>query len=639
MDAVQQANSGHPGMPMGMADVATVLWTRFLRFDPADPTWPDRDRFILSAGHGSMLIYSLIHLFGWQDDQGGPALSLQDLKDFRQWGSRTPGHPEYGHTAGVETTTGPLGQGFANGVGMALAEKVQRDRFGADVCDHWTYAIVSDGDVMEGIAYEAASLAGTLKLGRLVYLYDDNNITIDGGTDLSFSEDVGARFEALGWHVQKVDGHDREAVAAAITAARAETERPSIIHCRTVIGAGSPNKQGKSASHGAPLGVDEVALSKTTIGLDPAKTFDVPQAALDHCRARAAERAAEHAAWTARLAEHPMRDQWDAWHGAANLDVDWPTFSPDDKPLATRKASAAALNALTAGNLNLLGGSADLAGSNGVVIKGGGAFSASNPRGRNMHFGIREHAMASICNGMSLHGGVRPYCATFLVFSDYMRASIRLAGLMNQPVIFVFTHDSIYLGEDGPTHQPVEHVMSLRLIPNVHVIRPADATETAEAWKAALTRTDGPTCLVLTRQGLPILDRSIYGAAEGVHQGGYVLVEADGDHALTLIATGSEVELAMRARTALQADGIGTRVVSMPCWGRFAAQDAGTRAQVLGSAPRIAVEAGRTLGWERYADRAIGHDDFGASAPASVLMEKFGFTVENIQAVAAELLG
>ena len=634
MDAVQKANSGHPGMPMGMADVAYVLWSRYLKHDPSDPDWADRDRFILSAGHGSMLIYSLLHLFDYRDAQGVEAVSLDDIKDFRQWGSKTPGHPEYGHTAGVETTTGPLGQGFAMGVGMALAERYLRTTFGPDICDHRVYAIVSDGDLMEGVAAEAASLAGTLKLGKLVYLYDDNSITIDGSTDISFTEDRAARFESYGWHVQTVDGHDHDQIAAAIEAANA-SEAPSLICCRTRIGHGSPNKEGKSSSHGAPLGVEEIVLTKTGLGMDPDKHFDVPAAVLAHVREPNAARKEIREAWQTNLELHPKRGHWELWHADVDVDgVDWPDFEVGSK-LATRKASHAALNAAAAGVPQLLGGSADLAGSNGSMIKGAAGISGDDFTGRNLFFGVREHAMAAMCNGMALHGGMRPYCATFLVFHDYMRPSVRLSCLMKQPVVYVYTHDSIYLGEDGPTHQPVETLMAMRTIPNMVTIRPADAKETVGAWKAALRRNDGPVALSLTRQGLPILEGT---SIEGVEKGAYVLADADGEHRVTLVATGSEVELAMRSRDALQAQGVGTRVVSFPSWELFEKQDADYKATVMGNAPRVSIEAGRTFGWKQYAQAHVGHDDFGASAPAGVLMEKFGFTVDNVVATAKTLI-
>ena len=631
MDAVQAANSGHPGMPMGMADAAWVLWSRFLKHDPSAPDWADRDRFVLSAGHGSMLIYSLLHLTGYD-------LSLDEIKNFRQWDSRTPGHPEYGHTVGVETTTGPLGQGFGNAVGMAMAERALNERFGAELCDHFTYVIAGDGCLMEGIAAEAASLAGHLRLGKLVCLYDSNSITIDGSTDIAFTEDVGARFEAYGWHVVHCDGHDHEAVAAAIDAARNDL-RPSLVVCTTHIGHGSPNKQDKSAAHGAPLGGDEIRLVKESMGFDPDVDFAVSETALARAREANGPNHDARLAWEQRLQGHLKRAHWEAWHEVPDVDgVAWPIFEAG-KSLATRKASHAALNAAALGVPQLMGGSADLAGSNGSLIKGSEAITGESFAGRNINWGVREHAMAAACNGMSLHGGVRPYNATFLVFHDYMRPSVRLSALMNQPVIYIYTHDSIYLGEDGPTHQPVEQLMSLRLIPNMMTIRPADANETVEAWKAALGRNDGPVALSLTRQGLPILDRSKMGAAAGLHKGAYVLAEANGEHKLTLLASGSEVELALRSRDALEAEGVGTRVVSFPCWELFAAQDRDYRKSVLGDAPRVSIEAGRTMGWERFADACVGHDGFGASAPAKVLGEKFGLTVSGVLAAAQEVLG
>ncbi len=628
MDAVEAATCGHPGMPMGMADAAFVLWTRFLVHDPTDPAWPDRDRFVLSAGHGSMLVYSLLHLTGYD-------LSLDEIKRFRKWGSKTPGHPEYGHTAGVETTTGPLGQGFANGIGMALAEQVLRDRFGSDLVDHWTYGIVSDGDLMEGVAAEAASLAGHLGLGRVVYLYDDNEITIDGRTDLAFTEDRCKRFEAYGWHVQQIDGHDHDAVAAAIEAARSVGDRPSLIACRTYIGHGSPNKQDTSASHGARLGEDEVRLTKQTLGMDPDKTFDVQDEALARCQERNGELKARRETWEARLAASSQRAEWNRWHGAPDVDaIQWPTWSTEDKALATRKACQAAINAVAAQVPNLLGGSADLSGSNGCVLKDTSPLQRGNWGGRNLHFGVREHGMGSICNGMALHGGLVPFCATFLVFHDYMRPSVRLASMMNQQVIFVYSHDSIFLGEDGPTHQPIEHMMALRLIPGLVTLRPADANETAAAWRVAMSRTDGPTCLVTTRQGLPHLPNTASAAMAGVAQGAYVLNEASGQTQVVLIATGSEVTLALQAQEALAEQGVGARVVSMPSWALFSDQDKSTRDQVLPPGiPRVSIEAGRTLGWERWVGldgASVGIDRFGASADHVTLARELGFTVEQV---------
>lgn len=641
MDAVQAANSGHPGMPMGCADMATVLWSEFLVHDPAEPTWFDRDRFVLSAGHGSMLLYALLHLTGYD-------LPIQEIENFRQWGSKTAGHPEYGHTPGVDVTTGPLGSGFAAGVGMALAERFLAARYnqpGHTVVDHLTYAIVSDGDLMEGIAAEAASLAGHLGLGKLVYLYDDNQISIDGGTELSFGEDVAARFEAYGWHVQKVDGHDHAAVRAAITAGRAESARPSLICCRTVIGQGAPTKAGKSASHGAPLGVDEVTATKA--GMDwPSDPFHVPGSVRDALDGQRSTLAAARADWDARMnayAEaHPelaaeLRTviAGELPEGTfAGLGALLESFEVGGS-IASRKASHKILNALTAAHPTLLGGSADLAGSNGVALANTPGQSKDHPEGRNLHFGVREHGMAGIANGMALHGGVRVFDATFLVFSDFMRGALRLSALMGLPVVHVFTHDSFWLGEDGPTHQPIEHTMSLRLIPNLHVIRPGDARETVGAWKLAMTRTDGPTALLLTRQGLPTLP---FTDPDKTARGGYVAVEGGDTSELDgiLLATGSELSLACAAAEQLAAAGQTIRVVSMPCWEAFAAQDADYRESVLPAAvgrdKRLAIEAGATLGWERYADHVHGIDHFGASAPAEVLAEKFGFTTDAVVA-------
>jgi transketolase len=634
MDAVQKANSGHPGMPMGTASLATVLWTSFLKHDPAAPSWPDRDRFVLSAGHGSMLIYSLLHLSGYD-------VSLDDIKAFRQWDSKTPGHPEYGHTQGIETTTGPLGQGFAMGVGMAIAERFLRESFGADLVDHHTYAIVGDGDLMEGVAYEAASIAGHLGLGRLIYLFDDNEITIDGGTDLSFSEDIQGRFESSGWHVLKVDGHDAQAVHDAIAAARAETNRPSIICCRTVIGQGAAT-EGTSATHGAPLGADEIRATKQRLGMNPDEHFVVSEAATSAFRAHGGADA--HAAWQARLDAHPRRDEFMRWLASGGTElvesIDWPSFEPGSK-LATRKASLACLKAVVAAAPQVIGGSADLAGSNGTKI-GKPILTADNMGGAStLAFGIREHAMAAVCNGLALHGSVLPYCATFLVFHDYMRPSVRLSCLMKQRVIYIYTHDSVFLGEDGPTHQPVETLLAMRATPNMRVLRPADATETAEAWKAAIARDDGPTALVLTRQGLPILDRSTYGDASGVHQGGYVLATDDTSD-VVLVGSGSEVSLCLAARDQLASEGIRARVVSMPSPRLFASQSSEYRAQVLpANVPRLSVEAGVTLGWQAIVGLdgdSIGIDHFGASAPASVLAQKFGFTPDNVAERAKALL-
>jgi transketolase len=630
MDAVQAANSGHPGMPMGAADMAAVLWTQFLRFDPAAPDWPDRDRFVLSAGHGSMLIYSLLHLAGFD-------VSLDDIKDFRQWGSNTPGHPEFGHTQGVETTTGPLGQGFATGVGMALAERFLRETFGADLCDHWTYGIVSDGDLMEGIASEAASFAGHLNLGRIVYLYDDNRITIDGSTDIAFTEDAGARLAAMGWHIQHVDGHDPEAIAAAITNAR-EVDRPSLICCRTVIGQGSPSYAGTSTVHGKALGVDEVAATKRAIGLDPEASFVVLDGAKDAFRPATQARKD----WEARLAAHPDAERFKAYltrDGAAAVErIDWPTFEAGTK-LATRKSSQACLKAIVKEAPWVIGGSADLAGSNGTQL-GTGEFSPDSfANAQTIHFGVREHAMGAICNGIALHGGAVPYGATFLMFHDYQRPALRLGALMGVQSLWIYTHDSVFLGEDGPTHQPIATLLALRAIPNVQVWRPGDANETVAAWKAALTRSSGPTSLVLTRQGLPVLDAA---STAGAERGGYVLSDCEGAPQVVLLGTGSEVATCIDAQAELKARGIAARAVSLPCRELFWEQDDAYKASVLPDGiPRLSVEAAVTLGWERWVGAnggSVGIDTFGYSAPAGVIAEKLGFTGMAVADRAAALL-
>jgi transketolase len=640
VDAVQRAESGHPGMPMGAAPMAYVLWTRHLSHNPRDPQWPDRDRFVLSAGHGSMLLYALLHLTGYD-------LSMEELKNFRQWGSKTPGHPEAHLTPGVETTTGPLGQGVANAVGMAIAEKHLAARFNTPerpLVDHYTYAICSDGDLMEGISHEAASLAGHLGLGKLIYLYDDNEISIDGSTDLAFTEDVDARFEAYDWHVQRIDdGNDLHAIDAAIQAARAETERPSLISVRTHIGYGSPNQQDTAAAHGSPLGEDEVVLTKRNLGWPEDETFYVPDAVRDHLREAISRGADAQAAWNERFArykeEQPEKAQAFATGMVGDLPDGWadalPTFEAGTS-MATRAASGTTLDALGPHLPSLIGGSADLTGSNKTDIEGRHDFQTDRPEGQYFRFGVREHAMAGAANGMALHGGVRPYVGTFLIFSDYLRPSLRLSALMEQPVIYVFTHDSIGLGEDGPTHQPIEHLMALRAIPNLTLIRPADANETAQAWRAALQNDHGPTALALTRQGLPTLDRTTYASAEGVRQGAYVLSDDDDTPDAILIASGSEVQHIARAAETLRADdGINVRVVSMPSWALFDAQPDAYRDAVLppNVDVRLAMEAGRAQGWERYVGpkgRIIGIDRFGASAPGSTNMEQFGFTAEHV---------
>jgi len=649
MDGVQKANSGHPGMPMGTADMAYVLWTQFLKHNPANPAWPDRDRFILSAGHGSMLLYSLLHLTGYD-------LPLDELKNFRQWGSRTPGHPEYGLTPGVEMTTGPLGQGFATGVGMAIAERFLAAHFnrpGHTIVDHFTYAIVSDGDLMEGISHEAASLAGHLRLGKLIYLYDDNGITIEGSTDLAFSEDVAARFRAYGWHVQQVDGYDLAAIAGAIRAAQAETMRPSLIIARTHIGFGSPHKQDTAGVHGSPLGEEELRLTKQNLGWPVEPPFHIPDQALARFR-QAVERGRDRETdWQTRFAAYAaaypeLAAEWEmAMSGELppGWDADLPVFKPEDGPLATRVASGKVLNALAPRLPTLIGGSADLASSNKTYLNGQGDFEADTPGGRNLHFGVREHAMGAILNGLTLHGGVITYGGTFLVFSDYMRPAIRLAAMMELPVIYVFTHDSIGIGEDGPTHQPIEQLAALRAIPGLTVIRPADANETVEAWRVALTHGDGPVALALTRQKLPTLDRARLASADGLARGAYILAEAEnGQPEVIIIATGSEVHVALAAQELLAQRGVAARVVNMPSWELFERQPRDYRHAVLPPAitARLAVEAGVAQGWHRYVGPAgdvVSIERFGASAPYKVLWEKFGFTAENVATRALALLG
>ncbi|HEX5591230.1 MAG TPA: transketolase, partial [Candidatus Limnocylindrales bacterium] len=646
IDGVQKANSGHPGAPMGAAPMAYAIWTRFLRHAPTNPEWPDRDRFVLSAGHASMLLYSLLHLTGYD-------LTLDDLRSFRQWGSRTPGHPEHGLTPGVEATTGPLGQGFTNAVGMAIAERRLAHEFNRpdhEVVDHWTYVIASDGDLQEGIASEAASLAGHLMLRKLVVLYDDNHIQLDGPTDMAWSEDVLARFEAYRWQTQRVeDGNDVGAISAAIAAAHRDA-RPSLIAVRTHIGFGSPNKQDTQKAHGAPLGDDEVRLTKQAYGWDPDAQFLVPDEALDVFRAAIPEGEARVADWEARMARyadaHPeaaaelrrrlageLRDGWDAGLKTYAIGEDF----------ATRQASQAAIAALAETVPELFGGAADLSESNLTDIKGAGDF-APEAAGRNLRFGVREHAMGGVANGIALHGGFIPYAGTFLTFSDYMRGSVRLAAITGLHVIYVWTHDSVGLGEDGPTHQPVEHYAALRAIPNLWFVRPGDANETAAAWALAVARRDGPVALALTRQKLPTLDGTAELARDGVGRGGYVLRRASseaggGDPAVILVATGSELQLATGAAEALEADGTPARVVSLPCWERFEAQDATYREAVLprGVTARVTVEAGVSFGWERYAGDGgaiVGIDHFGASAPAGTIFEKLGVAVERVADVA-----
>lgn len=650
VDSVQQAKSGHPGLPMGMAQAAFTLWRRFLRYNPTNPGWNNRDRFVLSAGHGSMLLYALLHLTGYD-------LSLDDLRNFRQWGSKTAGHPEYHHTPGVETTTGPLGQGFANGVGMALAERWLAERFnrpGFNVVDHYTYAIVSDGDLMEGIASEAASLAGHLRLGKLIYLYDNNSVTLDTFAGESYTEDWAKRFEAYDWHVQSIDGMDGAAVAAAIALAQADP-RPSIIGCRTIIGYGSPNKQGTSKSHGEPLGEEEVALTKQNLGWPAEPKFYVPEdvGAFFHqavTRGQTLE-AEQKDLWEAYSQEYPAEAAELHRTLTGELPENWeaalPVFS--GKPDATRNASGATLNALAKVIPNLIGGSADLAGSNKTTINGVPFITPESFKAPNIRFGVREHAMAGALNGMALHGGVIPYGGTFLVFSDYMRGSVRLAALMGLRIVYVFTHDSIGLGEDGPTHQPVEQIAALRAMPNLTVIRPADPNETAEAWRVALKNSKGPTALALTRQNLPTYDRAGLGlgAASELAKGGYVFYEsASGQLDVVLVATGSEVDIVYQAAKTLAGEGVGVRVVSLPSWELFAQQSEEYRQSVLPpNVAKVAVEAGVSQGWERWVgnDKAksaiIAIDHFGASAPYQRLYQEFGLTPENVVKQAKALLG
>jgi transketolase len=646
MDGVQKANSGHPGMPMGMADVATVLWTRFLKFNAADPEWPDRDRFVLSAGHGSMLIYSLLYLTGHP-------LTLDDIKNFRQWESITPGHPESHLTRGVETTTGPLGQGISNAVGLALAERWLAEHFnrpGHEIVDHATYVIASDGDLMEGVSHESCALAGHLGLSKLTVLYDDNHISIDGPTSLTYSDDVSRRFGAYGWHTQQVDGHNPADVEMAIRTARAETNRPSLIACRTHIGFGSPNKQDTSSVHGEPLGAEEIRLTKERLGWPTEPAFYVPEEVLAYMRQVGAAGRENQSAWEKRLAAYEEAypelaaefrraltgDLPDGW------DADLPTFEVG-KSIATRASSGNVLTTLSERIPNLIGGSADLTGSNKTLPKGETHLTRRDFSGRYVYFGVREHGMSSILNGMALHGGLRPYGGTFLVFSDYLRPTMRLACMMELPVIYVFTHDSIGLGEDGPTHQPVEHLMALRVIPGLTLIRPCDAGETAVAWQSAITNRHGPTALVLTRQGLPTLDRERYAPAELAARGAYVLSDAD-DPAAILIGTGSEVHIALEAQSLLADKGVPARVVSMPSWELFDAQPADYRESVLPAAipARVSVEAGTKQGWERYLGPdgiAIGMDRFGASAPYQEIYQNLGITAEVVAAAALELSG
>jgi transketolase len=663
VDAIQKANSGHPGLPMGAAAMAYALWTRHLKHNPANPKWPDRDRFVLSAGHGSMLLYALLHLTGYD-------LPLSEIQSFRQWDSKTPGHPENILTPGVEVTTGPLGQGISHAVGMAIAEAhlgAMYNRPGHEVVSHFTYVIASDGDLMEGVSAEASALAGHLGLGKLVVLFDDNRVSLASATSLTFHEDVAKRYEAYGWHVQRVeDGNDIEAIDVAITTAKAETSRPSLIMVRSVLGYGSPNKQGTFKAHGSPLGPEEVLAAKDNLGWPAEPSFYIPDEALKNFRLAVAEGKRVEGEWSADFARyeeaHPELAAQFKRAMAGELpkgwDEDLPNFA-DAEPIATRKASGAVLRALASAIPEIIGGSADLNPSTYTALPGLGDFQPAgwDPvdkqgavggewgyGGRNLHFGVREHAMGAIAGGIALHGGLIPYTATFLVFADYMRPPMRLAALGEARVIYVFTHDSIAVGEDGPTHQPIEQIMNLRAVPNLTVIRPADATETTEAWRAALRKVKGPTALVFSRQNLPVLDRSRYPAAEHLQRGAYVLWQArEGTLDVILIGTGSEVHIALEAGRMLAEEGVNARVVSMPSWELFDEQPAAYRASVLPTAvrARVAIEAGMAVGWEHYVGldgAVVGMHRFGASAPGKVVLEKFGFTAENVAKVARALL-
>ena len=648
MDAVQKANSGHPGLPMGAASFAYCLWKNHLRHNPRNPGWHNRDRFVLSAGHGSMLLYSLLYLTGYD-------VTLDDIKNFRQWGSNTPGHPEHGDTAGVETTTGPLGQGAATAVGMALAEAylaITFNRPGHEVVDHFTYVLVSDGDLMEGVCLEAAALAGHWGLGKLIFLYDDNQITLDGAADMTFTEDVAGRFQAIGWHTSRVaDGNDLSAINQAIDEAKAIADQPSIIAIRTVIGFGSPNKAGTSSAHGSPLGDDEVALAKQSLGWNATERFHVPGEALEHFRGAIDAGAAAESEWEERFAAwrdaYPeLATEWDRAM-AGEFAPGWrdalPSFEAGAS-IATRSAGGEALNALAQYAPTMIGGDADLAGSTRTLIAGANNTGPQQPAERNLRFGVREHGMGAIVNGLALHGGiVKPYSATFFTFSDYMRPALRLGALMNLPAVYVFTHDSIGLGEDGPTHQPIEQLMSLRAMPNLHVFRPADATETAGAW-AVIAELNRPAAIVLSRQNLPVLAGNDEGIHEGVARGAYVLSEHEsGEVDAIILATGSEVSIALDAAGLLEEAEIRARVVSMPCWELFEAQDAGYKASVLPASAtcRVSIEAGATLGWARYiGDRgvAIGVDRFGASAPYTRIYEEYGLTPGHVAEAVTSLL-
>ena len=651
IDAVQKANSGHPGLPMGAAAMAYSLWQKYLNHNPKNPQWDNRDRFVLSAGHGSMLIYSLLHLTGYD-------LSLEELKNFRQWHSKTPGHPEFGETPGVETTTGPLGQGAATAVGMALAEAYLASYFnrdGHDIVDHYTYALVSDGDLMEGVAIEATALAGHWGLGKLIFLYDDNNITLDGAADMTFTEDIKTRFESQGWHTLRVeDGNDVDAIDAAISEAQSVSDKPTIILIRTIIGFGSPNKQGTSKSHGSPLGEEEVRLTKEALGWDADAQFYIPGEALEHFHEAIDKGAASESAWEEKFNAYKAAfpdlaaeyERAIAGELKAGWDADLPVFD-DEKKIATRNAIASAINAIAPHVPTMIGGDADLAGSTKTLIKGANNTGQGDAAQRNVRFGVREHGMGAIVNGLALHGGIiKPYSATFLQFSDYMRGAIRLGALMDIPAVYVFTHDSIGLGEDGPTHQPVEHIMSLRLIPNLHVFRPADANEMIASWKAIMTL-EHPAVVIGSRQGLPVLSGdNVEGIHEGVARGAYILAESasikKGRPEVVIMATGSEVEIALEAFDALDEEGVKVRVVSMTCWELFEAQDEEYQNFVL--APeveaRVSIEAGVTTGWQKYVGYGIpiGVDMFGASAPYEKIYEEYGLTAKAIIEAVGELI-
>jgi len=646
MDAVQKANSGHPGAPMGLATAAYVLWTRVMKHNPKNPGWLDRDRFVLSGGHASMLLYSLLHLSGY-------GVTLDDIKNFRQWGSKTPGHPEFGHTPGVETTTGPLGQGFANAVGMAMAERHLAARFnreGYEIVDHFTYMMCGDGDMMEGISSEAASLAGHLGLARLICIYDDNKISIEGNTNITFTEDVALRFKAYNWHILKVDsGNDMDAIFSALQEAKAETKRPSLIVLRTHIAFGSPNKQDTADAHGAPLGEEEVRLTKKILGVPEDLSFFIPEQALDRFRKCIDAGNEAEADWQEKYQAYnkecpDLAKQWvDAMSGflTAGWDASIPEFSTSDGPIATRAASGMVLNAIAAKLPTLIGGSADLAPSNKTYMDAFHEFQKDAYDGRNIRFGVREHAMGGIMSGMFLHNGLRPYGGTFLVFADYLRPAIRVASLMKLPVIYVFTHDSIAVGEDGPTHQPVEQIASLRAIPGLTVIRPADASETAQAWSQAVKNTSGPVALILSRQKLPVLNRD--NTENGLTDGAYILADCEGKPDIILIATGSEVHIALEAQKRLALANIAARVVSMPSWELFEQTTHEYKDRVLlpDVTVRLAVEAGSPMGWEQYVGNSgaiIGIKGFGASAPGGTVMKQFGFTPENIVQKAMDLL-